>query len=132
MIDVESVAALRQGIPGIPESRVLDTIVEEMLRWDRRQGPGCAVAPEESTRWAAYSVGGGSYLITACDPWGISAGIAYAEDHPLVDIGLVLRGAQLADLEVVAYSMRYIRRRMWDGFFQAWGAARATVEALSA
>ena len=131
MIDVENATALRYGIPCIPESRALDTVVEEILRWDRRSDRGRGAAPVEPTRWGACPMGADSCLITACDSWGVSAGITYAEGRPLIDIGLALRGVQLADLEVAVHRVGDIGRRMRAGFFQAWGAARATVEALS-
>ena len=134
MIDVENATALRYGIPCIPESRALDTIVEEILRWDRRPGRGCGVepgAPVEPTRWGACPMGICSCLITACDSWGVNAGITYTKDYPLINLGLCLRGVQLADLDLVVYCVGDIRRRMWGGFLQAWGAARAAVEALS-
>lgn len=131
MIDVENATALRYGIPCIPESRALDTIVEEILRWDRHAARSCSTAPVEPTRWGACPMGIDSCLITACDSWGVNAGITYTKDYPLIDVGLALRGVQLADLKVVVYCVGDIRRRMWSGFFQAWGAARAAVEALS-
>ena len=131
MIDVENAVALRYGIPCIPESRALDVVVEEILRWDRRSDRGRCAEPVGPTRWGACPLGGGSCLITACDSWGISAGISYTKDYPLIGIDLALRGVRLADLEVAVYCVGSIGRRMRDGFFQAWGAARAAVEALS-
>lgn len=131
MIDVENATTLRYGIPCIPESRALDTVVEEILRWDRRSDRPRRAAPVESTRWGACPMGIDSCLITACDSWGISAGITYTKDYPLINLGLSLRGVRLADLDLVVYCVSDIRRRMRDGFFQAWRAARAAVEALS-
>ena len=134
MIDVESAAALRYGIPCIPESRALDTIVEEILRWDRLPDRGCGVepgTPVEPTRWGAYPMGIGSCLITACDSWGVSAGLSYTKEDPLICVDLSLRGVRLSGVEVAVYYPRDITRRLRHGFFQAWGAARAVVEALS-